>query len=137
MNKFAVEMMKRLFGKESIDGENSQPEEEIQEIQGVKDFAQEFAEALANMREAASNQSSDVIDFKKEMTLYAKTKQRTSTLDKLFDALKTIQATSVTAERNFSAASNIVTKQRNRLLDENINALVFLKGYFKNKDNKM
>ena len=65
--------------------------------------------------------------------MYAKTKVRSPTLGRFFEGLKTIQATSVATERRFSEANILVSKVRNRLCDENIDAISFLKCYFRNK----
>ena len=63
---------------------------------------------------------------------YSKFKVRTPTLDRLYQALRTIQATSVAPERNFSDAENVVTKKRTLLSDGAIDGLIFLKHYFRN-----
>jgi hypothetical protein len=60
------------------------------------------------------------------------TKERTKSLDMIFNALKTIQATSTTVERTFSVAGNSKTKIRSRLHENKLNMLVFLKYNFLN-----
>lgn len=62
------------------------------------------------------------------------TKERTEKLEKIFLALKTIQATSTEVERTFSVAGNFKTKIRNRLSEQNLNILVYLKYHFLNKN---
>ena len=71
--------------------------------------------------------------FSKELSLFELTKQRTSNITKVFEAVKTIPATSVEAERAFSAAGLFVTKIRSWLSDKNINALCLLRAYYMNK----
>ena len=60
-----------------------------------------------------------------------------SILLKLFRALKTIPPTSVEAERCFSTCGIYVTKMRTSLNDDSINSLIFLKKYYKQKENEL
>ena len=53
-------------------------------------------------------------------------------LQRAFDFLMTSKPTSVESECTFSAAGCFATKKRSRLGDETLNALCFLKTYFKN-----
>jgi len=57
-------------------------------------------------------------------------------LRKLFNALLTIQPSSISSERSFSVAKRFVSANRNRLSDELINCFVYLNFYFKKKENK-
>ena len=52
---------------------------------------------------------------------------RPANLQTLYEALLTIQPTSVEAERAFSACGLFVTKLRSRLHDSTIDALCFIK----------
>lgn len=71
-------------------------------------------------------------NLKREFNWYDKNKKRTVLLDQLYDALITMQPTSTQSERNFSISNNILTKQRKRLLDKNLNAIAFVKSFFIN-----
>jgi hypothetical protein len=133
INKTAVKLMERIFGSTNDEEEIESRVDTVEEIaEEEKSLAQQLAEKVSSVKNSANNLRMST-DYKKEMNLYAKTKQRTHLLDRLLDALSTIQATSVTAERHFSEANNVITKNRSRLLDENIQATVFLKSFFKNK----
>jgi hypothetical protein len=68
--------------------------------------------------------------IKKEFQLFESTGKRTPNLENLYKAVMTVKPTSTENERVFSLSGNIVTKIRNRLSDEAINALLFLKAYF-------
>lgn len=68
--------------------------------------------------------------LKKEFQLFDQTNKRTANLEKIFNAIMTVKPTSTENERVFSMSRNIVSKIRNRISDEAINALVFLKAYF-------
>lgn len=68
--------------------------------------------------------------YLKEINMFESTGIITSNLNKLFEYLKTIQPTSTESERVFSMASNLVTIKRQRLNDNSINAILFLKSYF-------
>ena len=67
------------------------------------------------------------------MSLFKATKKRPENLEKLYHALLTIKLTSVEPERAFSAMGLFVTKLRNRLNDESLDALIFMRQYYKNQ----
>jgi hAT family C-terminal dimerisation region len=69
-------------------------------------------------------------NLKREFLWFERNKKRPRIMDQLFLALSTIQPTSTQSERNFSVSSNILTKQRNQLLDKNLNAMYLLKVIF-------
>ena len=75
----------------------------------------------------------DIGSISKEINLFEITGQITPLLKRLQNALLTIRPTSTQNERNFSTASNIVSKKRTRLSDHSIDTLCFLKFYFQNK----
>ena len=94
-------------------------------------FAQELYAFVAddkNEEQQCNNVSSRVVQ--KEMMLYEINKRRPNNLEKLYAALKTIKPTSVEAERAFSALGCFVSKIRNRLNDDTIYALLFLRHYY-------
>lgn len=74
--------------------------------------------------------------LKSEFVLYKNTNQRTSNLQKLYDALLTIKPTSTDVERVFSSATFYCTKIRSNLADVSLNALVFLK-FWKQRSDKL
>ena len=67
----------------------------------------------------------------KELKIFETNGKRSQNLQQLFDALLTIKPTSTQNERHFSIATDFVTKKRTKLGDETLNALCFLKNYFK------
>ena len=56
---------------------------------------------------------------------------RSNNLEKLFKALMTIQPTYVESELAFYGLDCFVTKIRNRLQDETLDAVMLLRSYFK------
>ena len=100
-----------------------------QEIQTHMTLAQELYAFVADDKneEQCNNVSSRVVE--KEMMLYEITK-RPNNLEKLYAALKTIKPTSVEAERAISALGYFVSKIRNCLNDDTIDALLFLRHYY-------
>ena len=137
MSKLGVKLMERLFSTENDDCVEQPEQQEEPSASTSKQVQRSLAEqltlALKASREITNKQAGKVIDYKNEMQMYAKTKVRSPTLDRLFEGLKTIQATSVAAERRFSEANILVSKVRNCFCDKNINAISFLKCYFRNK----
>jgi hypothetical protein len=69
--------------------------------------------------------------LKSEFTLFRNSGQRTENLQKLYNAILSIKPTSTDVERVFSVCTNFCTKLRSRLSDKSLNALVFLKYYYK------
>ena len=79
----------------------------------------------------SASQSSDddrrmMSAIKAEMAVFANSGHRGHLLQKAFDYLATIPATSVEAERAFSAAGVICSKLRCRLDDRTVDTLAFL-----------
>ena len=68
--------------------------------------------------------------IKKEMAVYEYSGELGTSLKKLKGAIAAIPATSVEAERAFSAAGLFVTKLRTRLHDDLIDVLCFLRAHF-------
>ena len=77
--------------------------------------------------------------FVKDLILqYAKNgspSDRPLLLNKLFLALKSIPPSSVESERVFSITGQYVTKLRTNLHDDTVDALVFLKSFYKKKED--
>ena len=70
---------------------------------------------------------------KKEMSLFEATNKRPENLEKLYHALLAIKPISVEPVRAFSAMGLFLTKLRNRLNDESLDALIFMRQYYKNQ----
>lgn len=60
--------------------------------------------------------------------------KRPHNLENLYQALLTIPPTSIESERSFSATGLFMTKLRSRLGDTTLNALVFLRDYYKREE---
>ncbi len=64
--------------------------------------------------------------IEKEVAVLECTEQRSSCLEKVHQALRSLPPSSTEAERSFSAARLLITKLRTRLNDDTIGALFFL-----------
>ena len=133
----ATSLLQRLFVSNGSDEVASNEEQEKitsnnnQKSQIQMTLAQELYAFVAddkNEEEQCNNISSQV--EQKEMMLYEITKRRPNNLEKLYAALKTIQPTSVEAERAFSALGYFVSKIRNCHNDDTIDALLLLHHYY-------
>ena len=83
-----------------------------------------------------ANSSSKLSTLKEECSWYEKNPSRVTippTLKKLYAAIGSIPPSSVEAERIFSITGSFVTKVRSKLRDDSIDALDFLKKYYKTK----
>ena len=118
----ATSLLQRLFVSNGSDEVASNEEQEVttsnngQETETKMTLTQELYAFFANGKneeEQCNNVSSRVVQ--KDMMLYEITKRRSSNLEKLYAALKTIKSTSVEAERAFSTLGYFVSKIRNCL----------------------
>ena len=122
-----------MFVSNESDKVASNEEQEVttnnngQEIQTQMTLAQDLYAFVADDKseeEQCNNIRSRIVQ--KKVMLYKITKRRRNNLEKLYAVLKTIKPTSVKAERAFSALGYFVSKIRNRLNDDTIDALLFL-----------
>ena len=67
--------------------------------------------------------------IKRQMVDFEATQIRPKLLEKIYQALLTIQATSVESERGFSATNLFVNKLRTSLDDSSVDNLCFLHSY--------
>lgn len=70
--------------------------------------------------------------FVEEFQVYEKNNKLRKKLELVLSWIKNIKPTSTDSERVFSVAGNVKTKIKNLLQDDTLNALVFLKHWFKN-----
>lgn len=129
VKSFAESIYGRLFPVENV-----QPEEETQSTTSVE--PQTDAELLKlsinNVLEPKRTIKSKSI--KTEMNSFENIGgHRSDRLEKLFNALLTIKPTSTSSERVFSIAGSICSKIRNRMSDQLLSQLVFLRYYFLNR----
>ena len=71
----------------------------------------------------------------KEFNIFKSGGEMSGNMRLIFIALKSIKPTSTESERAFSESGNLVSLRRTRLSDKAIDALCFLKCYFKKKTN--
>lgn len=70
-------------------------------------------------------------DIKTELQLFVSNGSRGKCIQKAHSYLMSIPATSVEAERAFSAAGVLCTKLRSRLSDNTIDMMCFLRSFYK------
>lgn len=112
--------------------ESTESTKEIDSLSLVQQLEQEVSFSLVKSK-IKKPLSYGVIE--NEFKMYESTGERTDNLQCLFDALLSIKPTSTQNERNFSTAENFLTKKRARMCDKTLDAMCFLKGYFKNNKN--
>ena len=99
--------------------------EQLQEI---------LTQPCSSPRTRVSSSPTEVLhEIRKEMNVFETTGERPAKLQKLYRALITLPASSVEAERTFSAALLFLTEIRSLLADNSIDKLVSLRKYFQNK----
>lgn len=127
--KYGIEMMKRLFKDEVAAGQHRV----IQEKQGDPANIQDRLKmSIGSVQDGNSQRLSEAADpYKKMFDLYDRQGTRSLGLNRLFNALLSIQPTSTQSERNFSLAAAVATPHRSRMSSEKLNALCFLKSFFK------
>lgn len=112
---------------------DSRPTSPSDNVSTEGNLALDLEQAISMTTTPVSDESreSDLMKvLTKEFSLFEATHKRPPHLQQLFDALHSVQATSVEAERAFSICGQFVTKLRNRLSAESIDALCFLKAHF-------
>ena len=130
---FAENLATRLFGISTISDEN----EEVQQIVNIDknlnlSLQDELNILLQEDELPLQFGRSDLNKWlKSEFTLFKNTGQRPENLQKLLNAILSIKPTSIDVERVFSVCGSFCTKIRSRLSDKSIQALVFLKYYYK------
>lgn len=99
-----------------------------------KTFEEKLNAAINSVNEINDSKSMATCCIKKNLQFFEGCGKKPESVQNLFNALLTIQPTSVESERIFSLAGLFLTKIRNRLSDESINALSVLKTHYLNKD---
>ena len=84
---------------------------------------------LATMGKTGSD--AEYKSIAKDMLAYEASGKRPKNLDFLMDALESIPPTHVESERIFSITGKILTKQCARMSDKMLDALIFLKAWYK------
>lgn len=127
--KFGIDMMKRLFSE----GDETSCQLLAQETQPTSaNIYDRLKTSIGSVQHRNFQQNGTAADpYKKSFEQFDRQHVRGPELDKLFEALMCIQPTSTQAERNFSLAAGIATAKRSRMAPEKLNALCFLKSYFK------
>lgn len=129
--KFAANLSSRLFGITLTEGST---EEENKEVNNEHLSLQEELNLILQKDESPKlplGEGSEFRWLKAEFALFRKTGQRTENLQKLFSAMLCLKPTSTDVERVFSVSGNFCNKIRSRLSDRSLQALVFLKYFYK------
>lgn len=123
----AKKLMKRLY-PDDFEDDDSEPPAKLPHLSFEEELEQALSASNILTKDPKSSKS-----FASELRIFETQGTRTINVSKLFKSILTIQATSSEAERVFSIAAKMCTKVRSRLSDDTINALVFLKYFFKRR----
>ena len=129
----ATSLMNRLYPCDITEVENSEDDSEDVEEENEYSKLQKCIASFTKTQTASTTGQHLSID-KEFKLLEANNGKRTERLEKLYQALLTVKPTSTASERVFSVAGIFITKLRNRMSSSTLNALVFLKYYFLNKN---
>jgi hypothetical protein len=129
VQKFAAELMTRLFGDDSEINNELEISNEIETES--PSLHQKLKQAIQSVKTPRMKEKEK--NFKTDFQFLDRYKDKTPNLIKLHDALSSVQPTSTQSERNFSLSGNIVSKLRNRLSDKHVDILCFLKSFFLNQ----
>lgn len=124
--KYGVEMAKRLFNEESQDV----PELDTLAVDIGSSLQERLKMSVGSLQSGSSVSAMTSNSHKKDFEYYERHQVRSPMLNKLFDALSSLQPTSTQSERNFSLAANVMTPNRSRLSISKFDAQCFLKSYF-------
>jgi hypothetical protein len=135
----AASLITRLFPNKTTPGHNSIDEldelnSQSEENSGSNNEYLVLQKCIATFTNPTP-ENSDTLTVEKELKLLEMNNGcRTDRLQKLYQALLTVKPTSTASERVFSIAGIFCNKLRNRMSPATLNALVFLKYYFLNKE---
>lgn len=127
---YAESMFERLFGSAGFEVEEVENEDVACLEENTFEQTLKVALVKASVSSKYIPKKTNKNSLKKELKLFEASGTQTQGIEILYNALLTIQPTSVESERVFSTTGTIVNKIRNRLSDETINALTVLKSYF-------
>ena len=137
---YAQTVFTRLFSEgDEFESNSSQSEDENTEIAQknvmiLKERLDNAIQIKTKVMKCSNNVNYSLKTIvKQELQLFDSTTNRSSNIDKLAQALKTIPPSSVEAERAFSSAGLFITKLRTKLSDKSIDCLCFLRTYLQNK----
>lgn len=138
LKKFGEKTFERLFNSsEEFDEPISENDVSVESNQ-VEDeenlFLKEYLSAMDNFK-SKLNPTPKNKNIISELKCFEITGTRSENIEKFYKSMLTMKATSVESERAFSSAGLFITKLRSSLSDKTVDALCFLKDYFKNKTN--
>ena len=135
IHKFGIALLQQHFSEISTNNEPVQSTSNSQVTQLQQNSLRDRLK-LSLMQFTSNEPSTRNINenLKREFSWYERNKVKTPLLNQLYNALLSIQPTSTQSERNFSISNNVLTKQRKRLLNKNLNAIVFVKSHFQNPE---
>ena len=129
-------LLSHLFSVAEDDSSSqSEQEDELQLSRSQSSLAQKLEAAIKVMemdRVTPMKENKDKY-MSKEFYLFDAIGQRTTNIDLLLDALKSIPPMSVESERSFSTAGLFVTKLRTRLSDRSVDLLCLLKYHYRSQ----
>lgn len=135
-----ISLIERLNGKRNDEEEKQNMQVEPANTEKtdltLKEKLQlEIENSMKIMSPEALNENHFSKIVKKEMNLYESSNStRSYNLEQAYKYLLTIPPTSIEPERAFSAAAYMCNKFRSRLGDETLDALIFLRSYFRNSN---
>ena len=134
IKKCAQQTVTRLFEDAQTSSSETEVIENTHQQSGEteeKDFYEEYAKTLEKFDSDAQSLPCKP-GMNKELKYFEETGNRCSNIKNLHKSMLTIQATSVQAERGFSASGLFLTKLRTSLSEDTLDALCFLRDYFNN-----
>ena len=119
----------------SASSENTDNISNTNAVNDGQSLADEFAKFDDNSFESV--EFNEIVSIRREMACFeANSKTRPQRFQILLNALLTIKPTSTEPERAFSIMGYFCTKLRNRMGDDVLDALSFMRQYLKNKNAK-
>lgn len=141
ITEYGISLMNRLFPRDSNSNKtretsSSSSTTAAEEIQSTSKGASLHERMLSSIKSInpGNNEAQPQSTAEKIFRDYHISGKRCGLLNKFLDALSTAQPTSTQSERNFSLAASISTKKRLKMKCEKLDAICFLKGYFKRKN---
>lgn len=102
VHKHATELTQKHFGVVVPENDENWESQLNLVVSNRLSIYEQLQLSISSVSKLAELKTDDITDFKKELTYFEKHKIRSPVLEKLFDAILSIQPTSTQNEKNFS-----------------------------------
>lgn len=135
IKRLANSLLERLFSQEPTPAEESQEQnDDVDELELEEPIGMSIQDKINELMKPSQKPTASA-SLDKDIKMFETTKEKSQRLEKLYNALFSIQPTSTSCEQAFSVTGSFKTKVRNLLGPKNLNVLAWLNFYFANLED--